>query len=349
MARVFKRDRSYWIDYNDVEGVRHRKKIGPSKRVANEVLNDILAKVSRAEFLGVVEESSIAFAEFAKTWRERVEQQIKPKTAKRWFGILKNHLKPAFKGTLRAITSAMVESYVAHRLEANANPQTVNRELSVLRHIIKRAVRWHYLARDPISKWPFSKESAFRRARFLTEEEIPKLLAACQDSRSRYLKAFVLVALNTGMRRGEILKLTRKSIDWHNRIATLKDTKNGDVAHIPLNDVAMEALRSLPTRIDGKLFPFKDDHAVSRAFHRAVERAGIKDFRLHDLRHTFASYHAMAGAQQRSLQGLLRHKDTRMTMRYSHLTEAHLRIAVEAMQLGATAAATPREAQDATG
>src|ERR1700730_9040324 len=100
MARVFRRNKRFWIDYNDVQGVRHRKQIGPSSRVANEVLNDILSKVAREEFLGVGQESSIAFIEFAKAWRARVERQLKPRTAERWFGIVKNHLRPAFKGAL---------------------------------------------------------------------------------------------------------------------------------------------------------------------------------------------------------------------------------------------------------
>jgi integrase len=212
----------------------------------------------------------------------------------------------------------------------------VNRELSVLRHMIKRAVRWEYLERDPVENWPFSKEAVFRRSRFLSEDEIARLLSACEESRSPYLKPFVLVALNTGMRRNEILNLTRRLIDWQNRLATLEDTKNGETRHVPLNDSALEALRSLPARLDGRLFPFKDDHSVSRAFRRAVERAGIADFRLHDCRHTFASYHAMAGVQGRGLQSLLGHKDPRMTVRYSHLSDAYLHTAVNAVNLGAS-------------
>jgi integrase len=320
MSRVFRRDGNYWIDFKDASGTRHRRKIGPTKRVAREVLDGILGNVARRQYLGVIEDSQIGLADFAKIWRERVEPHLKPSTALRWFGIIENHLKPYFKGSLRSISGANVESYVAQRLKTGANPQTVNRELSVLRHMIKRAIRWEYLERDPLTKWPFSKEVVFQRSRFLTEEEIERLLLACEDSRSPYLKAFVLVALNTGMRRNEILKLTRQSIDWRNPLATLKDTKNGETLDLPLNDNAIEALRSLPARLDGRLFPFKDDHSVSRAFRRAVEQAGITDFRLHDCRHTFASHHVMNGVQGRVLQSLLGHKDPRMTARYSHLS-----------------------------
>jgi integrase len=211
--------------------------------------------------------------------------------------------------------------------------------------MLKRAVRWEYLGRDPVGVWPISKEASFRRSRFLAPDEIPTVLAACDESRSPYLKAFVLVALNTGMRRGEILSLTRKSVDWQNQVATLEDTKNGETRHVPLNDTAIAALRSLPVRLDGRLFPFKDGHCVTRAFRRAVKRAGIEDFRLHDLRHTFASHHAMQGLQGRGLQALLGHKDPRMTMRYSHLSDTYLKAAVNAVNLGSAAA---NESKDGT-
>jgi integrase len=197
-------------------------------------------------------------------------------------------------------------------------------------------MRWEYLERDPIGKWPFFKEVAYRRSRFLTDEEMGRLIVSCEESGCSYLKTFVLIALNTGMRRNEILNLTRHSIDWQNRLVTLVDTKNGETRHVPLNDTAIEALRALPIRLDGHLFQFKDDLSVSRAFRRAVQRAGIADFRLHDCRHTFASYHAMAGVQGRGLQSLLGHKDPRMTVRYSHLSDEYLQKGVNAVNLGAT-------------
>jgi hypothetical protein len=110
MSRVFKRGGKFWIDFNDAAGVRHRKKVAPSKRVANEVLNNILDKVARQEFLGVVEDSGLSFAAFAKIWSDRILSTIEPSTATRWRGIVEQHLKPHFKGSLRAITMASVET-----------------------------------------------------------------------------------------------------------------------------------------------------------------------------------------------------------------------------------------------
>lgn len=334
MSRVFKRDGMYWIDWFDAKGKRRRKKVAPSKRVAGEALNAVLNSAAREEFLGIVDESKMSFADFAKLWRERVERRVRLTTAQRWLGILNLHLKPTFRCSLRAITKVEVEAYRSRRLEEGATAACVNREVGVLKHMLARAAEWGLLRRNSLAGLKSLSEPP-GRTRFLAEDEIPALLAACEQSRSQYLKPLVLVALNTGLRRGDILSLTRKSVDWQNRIVTVAVTKNGNAEHVRLNDVAFEALRSLPARLDGKLFPFKDGRAVSRAFRRAVAKAGIADFRLHDLKHTFLSYHAMDGAQPRELQALAHHKDPRMTARYAHLSDYHLHAAVDRVQLGA--------------
>jgi integrase len=375
MSRVFERKGKkgqFWIDFKDAQGVRHRKKIGPNRRVAREVLDGILGNVARRQHLGVIEDSAISFSDFAKKWRERVTPILKPRTRERWFGILDKYLIPAFSGTLRAITAADAEAYLRQRRtpekcrrcdgrgkvstgrryergaatcprckgakEISPAPSTLNREMTVLKHMMRRAVVWEYLSRNPFldsqgGTLPGLKalREPTGRTRFLSLDEIDRLLAACEPT--SYLMAFATVALNTGMRRNEILSLTRKSIDWQSRTAALTETKNGESRHVYLNDAAIEALKTPPPRIDGRLFPLHTNQ-VSIAFMRAVRRAGIEDFRLHDCRHTFASYQAMAGIQARGLQSLLGHKDGRMTARYSHLSDAYLRAAIDGVVLG---------------
>jgi integrase len=372
MSRVFQHKGSWWIDFKDARGIRHRRKAGPNKRVAKEVLDGLLGNVARRVHLGVIEDSAISFADFAKIWRERVAPMLKPRTRERWFGILDKYLIPALPGTLRAITAADAEAYLRQRRtpekcprcdgkgkistgrqyerevpaclrckgakEIAPSPSTLNREMTVLKHMTRRAVVWEYLSRNPFvdsQGGVLAGLKALReptgRTRFLNLDEIDRLLAA--GERIPYLRAFATVALNTGMRRNEILSLARKSIDWQNRTAVLTETKNGEARHVYLNDAAFEALRELPSRIDGRLFPLHTNQ-VSVAFMRAVRRAGIEDFRLHDCRHTFASYQAMAGIQARGLQALLGHRDGRMTARYSHLSDAYLRAAVDGVVLG---------------
>src|SRR5277367_5594216 len=117
MSRVFQREKNgpYWIDFKDARGIRRRRKIGPSKRVAKEVLDGLLGNVARRVHLGVIEDSAVSFAEFAKIWRERVTPTLKPRSRERWFGILDKYLVPAFPGTLRAITTTDAEAYLRQR------------------------------------------------------------------------------------------------------------------------------------------------------------------------------------------------------------------------------------------
>ncbi len=357
MARVYKEAGWYGIDYVDAEGRRHRHRVAKTKRVAREILNNTIDKVVRGVHLGVFEDSNITFGDFADLWLARVEHTIKPRTRERWNDALK-HLKPHFSSMLRSITAAVAEGYVQARLKAGAKPSTVNREMTVLKQLMRRAVAWsdkagnHYLGRNPFLDAQGNLVEGLKplkeppgRTRFLDADEIDRLLAACE--RVPMLKPFSAVALNTGMRRNEILGLTRASIDWQNRIATLTDTKNGEPRHVYLNDAAFGALKALPVRLDGRLFTFGPNQ-VSVALKRAVRRAKIENFRLHDLRHTFASYHAMQGTQGRGLQDLLGHKDGRMTARYSHLSDAYLRGAVNRVQLGTTTAAKPDAAKSAS-
>jgi integrase len=386
MSRVFQRTggRDWWIDFKDARGIRRRRMIGPSKRVAQEVLDGLLGNVARRVHLGVIEDSAISFADFARVWRERVTPMLKPRSRERWFGILDKYLIPAFPGALRAITAADAEAYLRQRRtpekcprcdgkgkvstgrqnereslacprckgarEIAPSPSTLNREVTVLKHITRRAVVWEYLSRNPFldsQGGVLAGLKALRepggRTRFLNLDEIDRLLATCEPV--PYLKAFATVALNTGMRRNEILSLTRKSIDWQNRTAALTETKNGEARQVYLNDVALEALKALPPRIEGRLFPLHANQ-VSVAFMRAVRRAGIEDFRLHDCRHTFASYQAMAGIQARGLQTLLGHRDGRMTARYSHLSDAYLKAAVDGVVLGRSNADRAKEASN---
>jgi integrase len=302
------------------------------------VLDGILGNVARRQHLGVVEDSLISFGDFAEQWWARIAHTLRPRTQERWHGILEKHLKPAFRCALRIITAAEVEKHIARRLDEGAAASTINREATVIKHMMRRAVEWEILTRNPLLDGqgkPLAGIKALKepsgRTRFLDRDEIERLLATCAPT--PYLKAFALLALNTGMRRNEILGLRRSSIDWTNRFATLEITKNGEKRHVYLNVAAFNALESLPTRLDGKLFPFNPNQ-ISVTFKRAVRRAHIQDFRLHDLRHTFASYQAMAGTQPRGLQALLGHKDGRMTTRYSHLSDNYLRAAVDAVNLG---------------
>jgi integrase len=165
------------------------------------------------------------------------------------------------------------------------------------------------------------------RVRFLANEELAALLEACRNSSCGYLYPAVMLALTTGMRRGEQLNLTWENVDFERGWITLGITKNMQRRGVPLVGAAQEALRSLRTvrRIDANLvFPSHDGkkpYDIRRPFTFALKKAGIQDFRWHDLRHCAASYLAMSDVPLKIIGKLLGHNTSAMTGRYSHLAD----------------------------
>jgi integrase len=176
-----------------------------------------------------------------------------------------------------------------------------------------------------------------RRLRYLESKEQCQMLI---DSCDPHLKPIVIVALNTGLRKGNILNLKWSNIDLKNGFILIDMTKNGERLEIPINETLRQTLKDLPRLLDnGYLFydpktdkpdtvlkPYTD---VKRSFASACRRAKITDFHFHDLRHTFASHLVMAGVDLTTVKELLGHKDIKMTLRYAHLAPSHKVRAVE--------------------
>ena len=143
------------------------------------------------------------------------------------------------------------------------------------------------------------------------------------------------IALNTGMRKGEQYRLRWPDVNLEARRITLRKTKNGSVRHIPLNKTALISFEALRRVSDGDEFVFASEKGKAPLqnprywWDSVLEKAGIKNFHWHDLRHTFASRCIMAGVDLRTLQQLLGHKTLQMVVRYSHLSQSHELAAVE--------------------
>ncbi|MEW6675413.1 MAG: site-specific integrase [Nitrospirota bacterium] len=220
----------------------------------------------------------------------------------------------------------MIEEYKTQRLR-EVIPTTINKEIGCLKHMYTKALEWGYLKRNPAKEVKLLKQPP-GRLRYLEREEINNLLDACAP----HLRPIIVAGLNTGMRKGEILNLKWSDVDLKNRRITLTNTKNNEIRIIPINDTFYQELINLKDNSQGeyvfcnaKKKPFSD---IKKAFVSALKRAGIKDFRFHDLRHTFGSHLVMKGVDLRTVQQLLGHKDIKMTMRYSHLSPGHLQEAV---------------------
>ncbi len=215
------------------------------------------------------------------------------------------------------------------RLAATRAPATVNRYLAALSHAFTTAVvEWGWLEASPLQRVRRLREPR-GRVRCLTDEERPRLLAACQASHNRCLYPVVLLALSTGARKQELLGLTWRDVDLRRAQLTIEHSKNGERRTLPLVGLALETVHTLARvrRIDTPLlFPRADGRApldLRYAFHQALREAGIADFRFHDLRHSAASYLAMQGASLVEIAEVLGHKTLQMVKRYAHLSEAH--------------------------
>lgn len=215
------------------------------------------------------------------------------------------------------------------------SPATVNRYLAALNHVINTAIKeWGWISTNPISK--ISKPPEPRgRARYLTDAELVRLLDACRAETRKPLYAIVLFALCTGARKGEILKMRRKDVDLTRRVAVAYDTKNGDNRQLYLCEHLCECLREYMAKptISPMLFSARRRAPINIEveWRRALKRAGVEDFRFHDLRHTNASYLAMNGASPSDIAEALGHKSYDMVKRYSHLSTTHVGNVVRGM------------------
>ena len=202
---------------------------------------------------------------------------------------------------------------------------TVNRYMGVLSQALTMASReWGWMRDNPIRNVTKKKETR-GRVRMLTDSERDKLLVACRASGAWYLEPCVILALSTGMRRGEILGLRWPDIDLGRARLTLDDTKNSERRGVPLAGPALAVLTALAkVRVIDNDRVFHGTGSFEHAWQRAVSKAKILDFRFHDLRHTAASYLAMKGASPSEIAAVLGHKTLAMVKRYAHLHDEHI-------------------------
>lgn len=196
---------------------------------------------------------------------------------------------------------------------------------------------WLWLESNPVSKIKKPKEPR-GRVRFLDDEERSRLMEACKESANKVLYLCVILALSTGMRKSELLGLQWKDIDLKKGNIILHETKNGERRRVPLAGHGLELLRDYGKvrQLDSPLlFPSYTNPLspinLRSAFVYALERAEIKDFHWHDLRHCTASYLAMNGASLAEIAEILGHKTLAMVKRYSHLSDGHVSSVVARM------------------
>lgn len=218
------------------------------------------------------------------------------------------------------------------------SPAAVNRYMGVMSHALTMAANdWEWMDSHPMRKMAKLREPR-GRVRFLDDDERKRLLKTCQSANNPYLYLVVVLALSTGARKGEILGMKWKDVDFTRKVVILHDTKNKERRVLPIAGHALKLMRDHQKvlRIDSPfVFPSfenpKQPQDIRAAWESALVQAEIEDFRFHDLRHSAASYLAMNGASLAEIAEVLGHKTLQMVKRYAHLSEAHTSKVVAAM------------------
>ena len=234
---------------------------------------------------------------------------------------------------LAKIKPALIEDIKLRRAQDVARA-TVDKDLAVLKAFFNWSIARSLAASNPVSRVKFFNEDN-SRLRYLNQDEYNRLIQVAKSiETSPFLAEKIILSVHTGLRRGSLFNLRSDYVDFLNRVVRIPRTKSGRPQVVPLNATVLTTLQALYTeRLPD--CPYVFAHATGRkagepvkdvknAFHTALEIAHIKDFKWHDLRHTFASWLIMKGASLRSVAELLGHRGLRMVMRNGHLSPAYL-------------------------
>ncbi len=329
-ANIFARGRKrggvvYGISYH-YRGRRRLETVGPSITLARSALAARRGEIAQGRFRLESTRRLPRFPDFAQQY---LEDHSKP-TKRSWerdAWALKKAVEFFGNRRLDEITAWDVERYRAHRLET-VSIATANRDVALMKHLLGSAVRWGLLSQNPASDVKLGREQE-RPFRVLSQDEEVRLLSACAP----HLAPIVLMALNTGLRHGELLALEWRDVNLRRGTLEVRRSKSGKVRTVPLNDAALGVLLKIPGR-DGAVFRFEGRAVrwVDTAFRAAVRRSGIATLRFHDLRHTFISRLVHQGVALPVIQRLAGHSTIITTMRYAHVTTDQARAAVAKLQ-----------------
>ena len=222
------------------------------------------------------------------------------------------------------LSASEVARYRDDRLK-QVKPRTVVWKLSIFRHVLEVARReWGVpLPKNPVDDIEKPRPGS-PRTRRIEADEVEAFWASIGGCRNKLIKPFITLALETGMRRGELLGLAWADVDIERRILTVTLAKNGDPRTLPLSGRAVEVLTALKrTNGDGRIFPMSAN-AVKLAWKRITQRAQVADLHLHDLRHEAISRFFEKGLNIAEVALISGHKDPRMLFRYTHLRAEEL-------------------------
>jgi len=283
---------------------------------------------------------------------------------KAWYPVIGNV-------TLSDITAWSVEKQRSAWVKAGAKTMIVNHKINYLKTALNKAVAWGLLQKNPLTSVKPAKVDNRGVVRYLTYEEDIRLRNALDAREEKYrnerknynqwreerghepfpeysengfvdhLKPLVLLALDTGMRRGELFNLKWTDVAFDRNMLTIqgKTAKSGKTRHVPMTDEAFDILKRWSEKPQNSdyVFPSADGGVmdnIKNSWTRLMKNAEIKNFRFHDCRHTFASRLVMRGVDLNTVRELLGHSSIEMTLRYAHLAPAKLATAIATLNTG---------------
>ena len=329
---LYKVGDSWMIDFV-FHGQRYRENIGPvSRTIAKETRDRRKSAAAEGHLEVGPKVQDLLFEKACEKYLEWYEVNREPNSYMRHFYSAK-HLNAFFgKRRLSAVSAFLIEKYKMERKAADAEPATINRELSMLGNLFTKAIQWKFAKSNPTVGVPHFKEDNARN-RYLTEDEARQVLTCCAPP----LRLLVLAAMHTGFRASELRSLKWSSVDFQNGSVTVVSaySKNDDTRTVPMTPDLESALRNVyddrepnpeePVFLNRDGQPWKSWRS---AFEKALKDSGIHDFRFHDLRHCFGSYLGMNNTNPKAMMELMGHRRPEMTMRYTHLSVEYKRQAV---------------------
>jgi len=336
--------KTYYQRYTDERGRERQYKLGPAdvltidqaRRKARQVVAEALLGADpqerRRELRAVPQLSRFVYERYLPHVRTYKSSWRTDET------ILRIHILPTLgKLALDEIKSDAISNLVNRMREDGYASGTINRVIVILRYLYNLARKWKVagVADNPAAG--LSAGPDVQRNRFLSEEEAEALVRSINSDQNRTAARAIMLLLLTGARRNEITFAKWGYIDWKNRTLLVPKSKSGRPRVIALNQSAIALLKATP-RNDGNSFIFPSpinglpSPSLYFPWDRIRKRAGLPDVRLHDLRHSFASFLVNRGLSLYVVQGLLGHLHARTTQRYAHLTRETLSGAADLIQ-----------------
>lgn len=320
---LYKRKNIWWVDINH-NGKRIQRSTGTASKVDAKQFHDkFKAELWKNRFL---EEKP------KKTWIEAVMRWLTESQHKRSLDDDRSHLRWLDKHLrgycLDQITRDLIDDVAEKKLEQGVTPATVNRMLEIVRAILRKAEReWGWLEKAPAIRM---RKVDTRRIRWLTQEEAARLL----QELPKHLADLARFSLATGLRKSNVTNLKWCDVNLAKRHALIHpdQAKTKKAIPVPLNSTAMDVIQKQVGNHPQFVFTYGSNRIIqcnTKAWRKALKRAGIKNFRWHDLRHTWASWHVQNGTSLQELQQLGGWTSFEMVLRYAHLSSDHLKEAAE--------------------